>query len=136
MKGISTARIRSIAGNFYLVLIMIFLYAPIFTLVVLSFNSSKSRARWGGFTLDWYQDLFTSAQILSAFRNTLLIAFLSALIATEIGTVAGIGIHCQGSEQYSHAQCGYCHGNILDAGFFGLWHQPGISHHFDQPYNL
>ena len=93
MKGISTARIRSIVGNFYLVLIMIFLYAPIFTLVVLSFNSSKSRARWGGFTLDWYQDLFTSAQILSAFRNTLLIAFLSALIATVIGTVAGIGIH-------------------------------------------
>ena len=61
--------------------------------MILSFNASKSRNRWGGFTFDWYGELFKSATIMSAFRNTLVIAFLSALIATLIGTVAAIGIN-------------------------------------------
>lgn len=77
----------------YLVLIFIFLYAPIGTLVVLSFNESKSRAKWGGFSFKWYQKLFESEQIMQALYTTLIIAFLSALIATIIGTIAAIGIN-------------------------------------------
>lgn len=77
----------------YLVLIIIFLYAPIATLIVLSFNQSKSRVRWGGFSLRWYEKLFGSSTIMTALYNTLIIAFLSALIATIIGTMAAIGIN-------------------------------------------
>ncbi len=79
--------------DFYLVLIMIFLYAPIATMMVLSFNSSKSRTQWGGFTLRWYTDMFASRNIMAALHNTLLIAFLSALIATVIGAAACIAIN-------------------------------------------
>ncbi len=72
--------------------IMAFLYAPIVTMMVLSFNASKSRTQWGGFTLSWYTQMFASRNIINALHNTLLIAFLSALIATVIGTAAAIGI--------------------------------------------
>ena len=79
--------------DFYLVLILIFLYAPIATMIVLSFNSSKSRTQWGGFTLRWYMDMFSSRNIIAALHNTLLIALLSALIATVIGVTACIAIN-------------------------------------------
>ncbi len=54
------------ARRIYITLIMIFLYAPIVTLIVLSFNASRSRAKWGGFTLDWYKALFQNEAILQA----------------------------------------------------------------------
>lgn len=85
--------LRRIWQDFYLVIIMIFLYAPIATMVVLSFNSSKSRTQWGGFTLRWYTEMFASRNIMDALQNTLLIAFLSALIAVIIGTAASIAIN-------------------------------------------
>ena len=79
--------------DFYLVLIMVFLYAPIVTMIVLSFNTSKCRTQWGGFTLNWYADMFASRNIMAALHNTLLIAFLSALIATIIGVAASVAIN-------------------------------------------
>ncbi|WP_394527619.1 ABC transporter permease [Lacrimispora sp. JR3] len=79
--------------DFYLVIILLFLYAPIFTMGVLSFNSSKSRTQWGGFTFSWYKELFSSSTIMTALYNTLLIAFLSSLIAVIIGTAAAIAIN-------------------------------------------
>lgn len=85
--------VKRIVENFYLVLILIFLYAPIVTMMVLSFNSSKSRTQWGGFTLRWYTQMFDSATIMDALINTLVIAFVSALIATIIGTAASIAIN-------------------------------------------
>ena len=84
---------KKIWQDFYLVLIMVFLYAPIATMVVLSFNSSKSRTQWGGFTLRWYTEMFASRNIMDALSNTLVIAFLSALIATLIGTAACVAIN-------------------------------------------
>lgn len=83
---------KTFAGRIYITLIFIFLYAPIVTLIVLSFNASKTRAKWGGFTLKWYKTLFENEVILQALWNTLLIAFLSALIATLIGTIACISM--------------------------------------------
>ncbi len=77
----------------YIALIIIFLYAPIATLMVLSFNASKTRAKWGGFTFKWYIELFQNDIILQALYNTLLIAFLSALIATIIGTLASLAMN-------------------------------------------
>ena len=88
-----TALIKRFIQDFYLVIILVFLYAPIATMMVLSFNSSKSRTQWGGFTLRWYQDLFASSTIMTALYNTLLIAFLSSLIAAIIGTAAAIAIN-------------------------------------------
>lgn len=79
--------IRRFVQKFYLVIILIFLYAPIATLIVLSFNQSKSRAKWGGFTLKWYSELFQNRQIMTALWNTLIIGLLSALIATILGTM-------------------------------------------------
>ncbi len=84
--------IRNSLRKIYIALIFIFLYAPIATLVVLSFNSSRSRAQWGGFSLVWYKNLFRNDVIMQALWNTLLIAFLSALIATLIGTSACIAM--------------------------------------------
>lgn len=85
--------VRKILGDCYLALMLLFLYLPIGTMIVLSFNESKSRARWGGFTFKWYAKLFSSETIIRAFSNTMLIALLSALIATVFGTAAAIGIH-------------------------------------------
>lgn len=85
-------RCTSILKKIYVALIFIFLYAPIVTLIVLSFNASKTRSKWGGFTLKWYQELFTNDAILQSFVNTMVIAFLSAFIATLIGTVACLGL--------------------------------------------
>ena len=89
--------IKKYLQKIYLALIFILLYAPIVTLVVLSFNQSKTRAKWGGFTLKWYKELFQNEQIMSAFYTTLIIAFVSAAIATIIGTAAAIAI--QGMKQ-------------------------------------
>lgn len=83
---------KKTARNLYLGLILFLMYAPIATLVVLSFNASKSRAKWGGFTLSWYASLFQDESIMSALYNTLMIALISAVLATLLGTAASIGI--------------------------------------------
>lgn len=84
---------RNILRRLYIILIFIFLYAPIVTLMVLSFNASRTRAKWGGFTLKWYVALLDNRTILQALTNTLLLAFLSALISVIIGTIATLAIH-------------------------------------------
>ena len=86
-------KMKKALSNCYLSLIVLFMYAPIATLVVLSFNSGRSRAKWSGFTTDWYLEMLADDTIMAALRNTLIIAFLSALIATILGTLAAIGIN-------------------------------------------
>lgn len=80
----------------YMGLIFLFLYMPILVLIVFSFNESKSRGHWGGFTLKWYGELFRDPDITKALYYTFLVAFLSSLIATVIGTISAIGIHNMG----------------------------------------
>ncbi|MCI5936854.1 MAG: extracellular solute-binding protein [Eubacterium sp.] len=77
----------------YLFLIFAFLYAPILTLVVLSFNASKTRGKWGGFSLKWYHALMQDQDILHALFTTLVLALLSALIATVFGTIVSFAIN-------------------------------------------
>ena len=84
---------RQFLRRLYLFLIFVILYAPIVTLMVLSFNESKSRAKWGGFTLKWYVQLFQNESIMEALYLTLILSFLSALIASVLGTAACIGIN-------------------------------------------
>ncbi len=76
----------------YLALIFIFLYAPIATLIVMSFNESRFRGRWGGFSLKWYGSLFQNETIMNALGTTLILALLSALIATVFGTMVSFAI--------------------------------------------
>lgn len=78
--------------RFYIIIIFIFLYAPIVTLMVLSFNNSRTRAKWGGFTLSWYSSLFENQAIMQALYNTLFIAIVSSVAATLIGTVTCIAL--------------------------------------------
>lgn len=59
-------RLVGAGGKIYLFLIFVFLYGPIATLIVLSFNESKFRGRWGGFSLKWYESLFSSREIMEA----------------------------------------------------------------------
>lgn len=80
-------------SRIYNTLIFLFLYSPIVVLIVYSFNDSRSRVRWGGFTLDWYRDLFSNELILDSLRITLEVAVLAALAATVIGTMAAVGIY-------------------------------------------
>jgi len=79
--------------NLYTVLIFLFLYAPIIVLIIYSFNESKSRGVFTGFTLKWYQDLFSNRAVISALTNTMIIAVVTTIVATILGTLAAIGIH-------------------------------------------
>lgn len=85
--------IRRLSSRFYLGLMFVFLYAPIVALVVFSFNDSKSRAKWEGFTLKWYQSMFNDPMIVKALYYTLTIAVIAAAVSTLVGTIAAIGIH-------------------------------------------
>ncbi len=76
----------------YIGLVILFMYAPIMVLIVLSFNNSRSRVVWGGFTLKWYSALFSSSSYMNAFYTTIILAVLSAGIATVIGLAAALGI--------------------------------------------
>lgn len=87
------SKLESFIKRFYLILIFIFLYTPIVTLMVFSFNDSKSMGKWSGFTLRWYSQLFQNARIMEALKYTIIIAVISSIIATIIGTLAAIGIH-------------------------------------------
>lgn len=82
-----------IISKIYSTLILLFLYAPIVVLIIFSFNSSKSRGTWGGFTLKWYVEMFNDSQILKALYYTIIIAVLASIISTICGTIAAIGIH-------------------------------------------
>lgn len=76
----------------YLVLLFSFLYVPIAVLIAFSFNQSKSRTVWTGFTLDWYVQLLRNNAVLSALALSVVLALVSALIATVLGTMAAVGL--------------------------------------------
>lgn len=78
--------------RFYVGLIFLLLYAPIFILIVCSFNASKARTVWGGFTLHWYTDLFQNEEVLEAVRTSLMLTLTAAVVATLLGTLACIGM--------------------------------------------
>ena len=86
-------KFRSALSNIYSLLIYAFLYIPIVVLIVFSFNDSKYRGNWSGFTLRWYQDLFSDPDIMSALYTTFVVAIISSILATVIGTITAVGIH-------------------------------------------
>mgnify|MGYP005899733481 CR=1 FL=1 len=76
-----------------MLLVFLFLYAPILVLMVYSFNEAKTMGNWTGFSLKWYQALFADSTIMDALWVTLSVAVISALVATILGTFAAIGLH-------------------------------------------
>lgn len=83
---------RSIGKKLYLACCFLFLYAPIAVLIVFSFNESKNRATFTGFTLKWYASLFQNELIMRSLFNTLIVAAAASIIATVLGTIAALGI--------------------------------------------
>lgn len=84
--------LRKILKNFYLVFILLFTYIPILVMVGLSFNESKSRVNFTGFSLKWYAQMFADRNIVSALQNTIAIALISSIVAVIIGTMAAVAI--------------------------------------------
>ena len=93
--------VKKILSKCYIGIIFLFLYAPIIVLIVLSFNKSRARVVWGGFTLEWYKSLFDNSQIMTALGNTMVLALISAVVATIIGTLAAVGIDAMKKKSYS-----------------------------------
>ncbi len=91
---------KRILGRIYIILVMLFLYAPIAVLIILSFNNSRSRVLWGGFTMKWYTSLADSRAIMSALGTTFALAVLSALIASALGLFGAIGIYSMRKRNY------------------------------------
>ncbi|MBZ2175315.1 ABC transporter permease [Schnuerera sp. xch1] len=85
--------VGKILKRLYIILMFLFLYAPIIVLIIFSFNESKSRGTWSGFTLKWYIELFRDAEVLKALYYTVIIALSASIISTIIGTFAAIGIY-------------------------------------------
>ncbi len=79
-------------GNALTVLVMAFLYAPLAVMIVFSFNSSSSTSVISGFSFKWYAELLNDSTTIESIKNTLILAVLSSVIATLLGTVAAVGI--------------------------------------------
>ena len=87
----------------YISIIFAILYIPILTVILFSFNATESTANFSGFSLYWYIELFKSDEAWIALRNTLILAVLSALISTVIGTAAAEGIYKMRSKLLKNA---------------------------------
>ncbi len=77
----------------YTFIMFLFFYVPILVLMVYSFNDSKTGTTWTGFTFEWYAQLFSNGQILSATKNSLFIAIVTTVISALIGTLAALALH-------------------------------------------
>ncbi|MBQ2252751.1 MAG: ABC transporter permease [Clostridia bacterium] len=80
-------------SKIYMVLVFAFLYLPILLMIFFSFSDSRSFSEFSGFSLEKYGELFRNDDLMQAVTDTLLIALLSSLIASVLGTMAAIGIH-------------------------------------------
>ena len=82
----------SFGSKFYTFLVFLFLYAPIGVLILFSFNSGKSTAIFEGFSLQWYKELFNDNATLAAFKNSMIVAVVSSIISTVMGTAAATAV--------------------------------------------
>ena len=82
-----------IGSRLFIGLTFLFLYLPIFLLIIFSFNAGDSSAVWKGFSLNWYVSLFRNSLIMESLYTTLLVSLLATAIATVAGTFAAIGLY-------------------------------------------
>lgn len=84
---------KKVFDKIYIFIIMIFLYAPILVMLVFSFNESKSRNVFTGFTLKWYENLFNNELVIKSFLLSLIVAIIASVVATFLGTFSAIGFY-------------------------------------------
>ena len=84
---------NSLFNRIFMVLVFLFLYAPIFVLIFFSFNAGNSNTVWSGFSLEWYGKLFHNRTIMESVYTTLLVSALATILATIAGTFAAIGFY-------------------------------------------
>ena len=84
---------NSVGDRILMALVFLFLYAPIFILIIFSFNAGTSSSVWKGFSLNWYVELFHNRLIMQSVYTTLLVSLLATIIATIAGTFAAIGFY-------------------------------------------
>ena len=84
---------NSVGDRILMALVFLFLYAPIFILIIFSFNAGTSSSVWKGFSLNWYAELFHNRLIMQSVYTTLLVSLLATVIATIAGTFAAIGFY-------------------------------------------
>lgn len=82
-----------LSARFWIASVFVFLYLPIVTLIVLSFNDSELVTTWGGWSLHWYAELANDEKIISGFKLSLEIAFLTACGSVVLGTMAALSLH-------------------------------------------
>lgn len=80
-------------SKLYIALVFIFLYAPMAVTMVFSFNGSESTYIMDGVSLQWYQRLFHDSMTMNALKNTVILAVISAVVSTFLGTMAAVGIY-------------------------------------------
>lgn len=83
---------NSITSKIFMALLMVFFYAPILYTIIFSFNRTKSLTHWGGFSLRWYEKMLRSSSMTEAIWYTIIVAVISTIVATFVGTVAAIGL--------------------------------------------
>ena len=83
---------KKIFAYAFLALVLLFVYAPIFVLIVFSFTDTTIIGQWDGFSLELYRELFTDPKLRSMIVNTLVLAALAACISTLLGTVGAVGM--------------------------------------------
>lgn len=95
MKREKKAKFHKGLSVIFCTLVYVFLFLPISVIVVNSFNATTSKPylSWKGFTFDWYVKLWDNGQLLSSFGNTMIIAIVSTLLATIIGTLGAVGMY-------------------------------------------
>ena len=84
---------NSALNRLFMVLVFVFLYAPIVLLIIFSFNAGNSNTVWKGFSLEWYGKLLHDRLIMQSVYTTLLVSLLATAIATVAGTFAAIGFY-------------------------------------------
>lgn len=95
MKRKSKNSLIGLLEKIYGILIYLFLFLPISVIVVNSFNATTSKPylSWKGFSLQWYAKIWENTELLSSFGNTMLIACVTTLISTVIGSLGAIGMY-------------------------------------------
>ena len=83
---------RKLTRVFLIVGVLVFFYAPILSMMVFSFNNSRSLTSWAGFSMQWYTALFSNREMMSAIYVTIIVALLSTFVSTVVGTLTAIGI--------------------------------------------
>ena len=95
MASVKRERKRKLAkraGDLYAILVYLFIYAPIAVMIVFSFNDQKTNYYWKGFTLQWYEKLFTDSAIVEYLWNSLFIAVAATILSVVIGTIGAVGL--------------------------------------------